>query len=418
MKLKIANTGNDLVEFLNETRDFANFQLKPILISEQSSWLLKNGTISHNSNGFFQVVGIQNRENPNDQSLILFQPQSALTGLIFHQTNDDIFVLLQARVEPGNTGIIQYGPTIQSTPANYLRLHGGKATSYIEYFVTSQSGISLLSHSMQHDLGSKYYQKSKSHHFLLAENWLETDQNMIWASLSSILSLILKDNFFNADLRSLLAVFNWTTFFGDSAKNLIINKSLPCFRFPDRKKFQIIPVDKLVDWEVSNKGVLPKENQNTGISFFNFSCNNREVPGWSQPLFTVQGRANVQLMFNKSENGVKFLLSVDHEAGISTSFAFYPSYYNFPERNDGPLQVPENGQIIKEMIQCDEGGRFYRNNVNYQLIELKGTSSLKGNQFWVTKEQMVTILEASNTCSFPLRCISSLALELLHPEIF
>ncbi|MCR9084629.1 MAG: NDP-hexose 2,3-dehydratase family protein, partial [Cyclobacteriaceae bacterium] len=138
-----ADSNETLLDFLKVTKEKSEFVLKEIEFKSQNQWDFSDGALSHTSKGFFQVIGVENLADRSDQKLMLYQPQSALTGLIITRQHNELYVLLQARVEPGNTGVIQFGPTIQSTPANYLRLHGGKATAYIEYFTSFVPGCNL-----------------------------------------------------------------------------------------------------------------------------------------------------------------------------------------------------------------------------------------------------------------------------------
>lgn len=413
--LRKAENAQGLIDFLSETKKDSQYELQEIKFADQSAWSLRDGIISHQSNGFFQVIGLENQDDPTDQKLMLYQPQSALTGLIFCKTGNTIFVLLQARVEPGNTGVIQYGPTIQSTPANYLKLHGGKATAYVEYFTSYIPGCHLITHSMQHDLGGKYYQKSKTHHYLEVKELIETQENMIWASIPAIKNLLQEDNILNADLRSLLAVFDWDNYWWQSKKYIAIY-TLPAADHYPLSTYKMTPLDKLKDWEITDKGIESKNGQSTGLGFYKFSATNREVSSWTQPLFQVAGQGIVQLIYKKVDDLIFFLVSLDWEVGISTQQVLYPSYYFSPENSS--LSSPhQDGQLIAEIIQCDEGGRFYQNETVYQLIENSNILPNE-NQFWLISDNLSYCLNQSNICSFQLRCASSIALPLIHPISF
>jgi len=410
-----AQTGDELIQFITETKAKSSYELKEIAFSEQDQWSILEGVLSHQSRGFFQVMGLRNRENQSDEKLMLYQPQSALTGLIFFKSGNEVYTLLQARVEPGNTGIIQLGPTIQSTPANYLKLHGGKATAYVENFTSFNPGCHLIWHSMQHDLGSKYYQKSKTHHYLISSSPISTEKNMVWASLSSIRDLLHKDNLLNADLRSLLAVFDWDGFWQDG-KSGAVNTTVPGGDLSKLKEYEMIPIENLKKWEVNSQGVKALEGQASSIAMFNFSANNREVKAWSQPLYKVEGQGLVQLLYTNVSGELEFLVRFDHECGISTPFALYPSYLCTPEDPNAESPFHE-GEIKYEILQCDEGGRFFRNDSTYQVIQVeKKVPNPKG--IWVTTSELRAYLNASNICSFQLRCISSMVLHLLHPLNF
>lgn len=413
---RIAESKIELVDFLETIRSISNYQISKVRFEEQKAWSITEGALSHSSGGFFHVIGLQNQQVPSEERLILYQPQSALTGLILLPSNGKIYVLLQARVEPGNTGVIQYGPTIQSTPANYLKLHGGKATAYVNLFTQYNPECQLITHSMQHDLGTKYYQKSKTHHYLLANDWIDTEENMIWASMNAILELIDEDNLLNADLRSLLAVMDWEMYFNPAATPQPFVFLNSFHLLSPKQKHSKISLEKLTDWKINEEGIVPVDQQTTSVHLYHFSCTNREVSAWTQPLFETNAQGMVQLYFRMTDSEPEFLVSIGKEVGISTPFAVYPSKMSLPEENQAPILSP-SGKILRELVQCDEGGRFYQNDSIYQLI-LVVELEIEPHQQWISRSQLKYLLQASNLCSFQLRCVSSLAIDLLNPSVF
>lgn len=413
---RVAESKEELKTYLSRIQAISNYELSQIKIEDQQAWKIQDGALSHSSKGFFQVLGLKNKQVPSEEKLMLYQPQSALTGLVIRYFEGGIFVLLQARVEPGNTGVIQYGPTIQSTPANYLKLHGGKATAYVHLFTQYSSECQLLTHSMQHDLGSKYFQKSKTHHYLLAKDWIETEENMIWASMNAIFGMMEEDNLLNADLRSLLSVMDWEMYFNPSGFSSLSQPTSPIQITPPNQDFQLVPLNDLTQWEITSDGIIPVDHQPTSVHLYHFSCTNREVSAWSQPLFEVNSNGIIQLFFKKVQNEIEFLVTVGREVGISTPFAFYPSRMSLPEENNAPLSSTQ-GLVMRELLQCDEGGRFYQNDNSYQLILVDDREAEK-NQLWISASHLKYLLQASNHCSFQLRCASSLALDFLNPRIF
>lgn len=415
-KIHVAYSIEDLLCFLHDIRSISNFKISKVNFEAQKSWSILDGALSHISKGFFQVVGLKNNRISLEERLILYQPQSALTGLVLLPLDKKIFVLLQARVEPGNTGIIQFGPTIQSTPANYLKLHGGKATSYINLFTQYYPDCQLITHSMQHDLGSKYFQKSKTHHYLLANDWIETEDNFVWASIDTLLELIEVDNFLNADLRSLLAVFDWEMYFNPSySRSFSLFSNIFDLQKIQNQDYSLVPLEKLTHWKINGEGIVSVNYQTTSVHLYHFSCTNREVTAWTQPLFEVNGKGTIRLFFRITNSEPEFLVTIGKEVGISTSFAFYPSKMSLPEENQN-MDFSFNGKLIRELVQCDEGGRFFQNDNIYQLILVEGMD-VETNQCWITRAQLKHLLQASNHCSFQLRCVSSLALDILNPFV-
>lgn len=155
--------------FLDHIIHGSAFSLTQISFSDQKDWAIKQGALSHFLGGFFHVNGIKNKLN-GEEHLVLYQPQSPLTGLAIYKDEKQAYVLLQARIEPGNTNVGQYGPTIQSTPSNYLRLHGGKPTAYLDIFASFSPKSNPIVCCMQLDLGKLYYQKSKTHSYSISRS--------------------------------------------------------------------------------------------------------------------------------------------------------------------------------------------------------------------------------------------------------
>ena len=65
---------------------------------------------------------------------------------------------MQAKAEPGNINTYQLSPTVQATRSNYLQLHGGKRTLYLEFFI-DHSKTEVLIDQLQSEQGARFYRK-------------------------------------------------------------------------------------------------------------------------------------------------------------------------------------------------------------------------------------------------------------------
>ena len=206
-RIRIAASLEGLSAHLDHSR--RGFRVETVPLAAAGPWRLVDGAITHESGGFFNVIGIEFADQPGQGDVFLYQLQSAITGLLRTTIEGEQHFLLQARAEPGTYGIAQYGPTIQSTPANYLRLHGGMATPFVEYFSTHMPNVRLYADSVQLDLGERYLMKSKR--LMLAECRADIllKPNFIWVPARVVREAISQSAFLNIDLRSLLAVTPW-----------------------------------------------------------------------------------------------------------------------------------------------------------------------------------------------------------------
>ena len=422
--VRIAESAADLRRFLDKTIFKSDFSLQRIKLAEQNQWSIKSGALSHISNGFFHVAGIRSRIS-GAEHLILFQPQSALTGLALFRDGSQIYLLLQARVEPGLPNIGEYGPTIQSTAANYLRMHGGKSTSYVELFRSFSPIANALGSNIQFDLGKRYFFKSKLHSYLELDEQVETKENMIWVPLQVVGDVLANDNFLNPDLRSLLSVFDWDLFVNNElsgSSNTEVAED-DDFAFPASKlgsnEWKLIGLDQLTGWEVQEYGVAAVSDAGIWVDMVHVSCFSREVREWSQPLLSCSSQGLVVLLVRRVNDQYEFLLSMESEFGISGGRTVLPSYVIYPGADAENIgRTFENDTLLAEMTQSEEGGRFFQNESLYRVFMVAGDNDIEPQQRWVSAEILKSILKSSNRASLQLRCIVSLILDLLNPNSF
>ncbi len=420
-KRRVATSSGELRAYLAETISRSQFTLQRIKLSEQNQWSLRDGAISHFSNGFFHVTGLKNRHSA-EEHLVLYQPQSALTGLALYKDGRDVYVLLQARVEPGLLNIGEYGPTVQSTAANYLQLHGGRETSHIELFRSYSPIANPLGHTIQFDLGQRYFQKQKLHSYVELDELLDTAENMIWVPLPVIAAVLHDDNFLNPDLRSLLAVFDWDRYLhGDltgsqNQENMAGNwLTLPPNQLGNND-WKLVALEDLMGWAITDYGVADLSASGIWVDMFHTSCFSREVREWSQPLLSCANHGLVLLLVRERDGDFEFLLSTEYEFGIGGGVVVLPSIVIYPGDNrERSSTLFANETVLAMMRQSEEGGRFYDNESIYQVILARDTVTVEPHQSWVKAETLKALLKSSSRASLQLRCIASLVLDLLNP---
>jgi oxidase EvaA len=422
-KKHIAETESNLNGFLKQIVDNSDFSLKKIKFSEQDQWSFANGSLAHHSNGFFGVVGVKNRYS-NKEHLALYQPQSGITGLILHKDRNKVYILLQGKIEPGNSNVGQYGPTVQCTPANYLMRHGGKRTAYIDLFLAYNHQAHLLAYNSQLDLGQRYFQKTKTHNYIEVDHLLETEENMIWVSLDAIARVINKDNYLNADLRSMLSIFDWDLFVDPDLaskrnKETAYSSDYLTGNLLGINEWKLVPIKTLKGWQVTESGIQDKSDSGIWIDMFDVQRRAREVSSWQQPLMACKNIGLVVLLMRQINKQPEFLVTIDNEFGVSGQKTILPSYLIYPgENNEDKTNFIIGGSVISEMIQSEEGGRFYQNESVFKVIEISNEITINNNQRWISLSELRSILKTSCFASYQLRCISSLILNLLNQNTF
>lgn len=424
-----ATSIDELRSFLDESR--TGFFVAPINLQDMTSWHLLNGALSHRSGGFFSVAGVQFEGEQARQAIFLFQPQSALTGLLTCVIGGQRYFLLQARAEPGNIGQVQYGPTVQSTPANYLRAHGGKASPYVEFFTTYQSGIQVVHDSMQLDYGERYLFKSKRLIIAQCEPNIPVEAGFIWVPAYLMNELVAQSNFSTFDLRSLLVMCDW-----DGAQEAALRPANPMVRsslqLPIRPeklaqvfaslpgnicRYHFCDLSRMDNWSISERGIAEREvQQGFDIAYYHVEVRGREVASWSQPLVTSKTEGYASLLCRLADDSLEVLVRVAAESGLQTGKALLPSYLRYPGASSDEL--PPLTKVLLQTTESDEGGRFFCDTSRYELILHSGSTEPDG--VWLRVSELKFLLANSNICSIQLRCLASMLLGTLRitPESF
>ena len=124
-------------------------EVKKIPFSELKMWHSEpDGSIHHDSNRFFSIVGIDVQTDygniHNWRQPIINQPEIGYLGILTKVIDGVLYFLMQAKIEPGNVNCVQISPTLQATKSNYSRVHEGKSPNYLEYFINARSENIIL----------------------------------------------------------------------------------------------------------------------------------------------------------------------------------------------------------------------------------------------------------------------------------
>ncbi len=420
--MRIANTLPSARAFLDEST--TGFVVEPVTLAHMPSWSIADGALSHVSGGFFSVVGVQFEPSAGHgrQAVFLYQPQSAINGLLTCVRDGRRYVLLQARAEPGNLGCAQYGPTLQSTPANYLRLHGGKTSPYIDLFTRFHPDLQILHDSMQLDLGERYLFKSKRVVVAQCPAELPAEDGFIWVGADVIGQSVACSTFLNTDLRALLAVWQWETTAGEGGCAPASTVVADSMRLPPRAPVlarvleglgtgiapcRFVDIARLPDWRVTATGIVGQSAAcQIDVGCFHVEARGREVAAWQQPLVVSRGRGHARLVCRVVDGVFEVLVTLGTEAGLQTGTAVLPSHLRYP---GAPGVDPQPcGRVLVQTTESDEGGRFYRNASTCEIV--LAPQGYEGSGIWLTVSELKRLLALSNVCAIQLRCLTSLLL--------
>jgi oxidase EvaA len=204
-----------VINWFNKKREESDMTVQEIGINDLDKWNVssRTGNISHESNGFFEVIGVKvsntfDREVGKEgwtQPMIANNPGGIL-GLLIKKINGVPHYLLQAKAEPGNIGKLQLSPTLQATTSNLLKAHGGTKPLFAEYFDKSNNP-KIIYAKWQSEDGGRFHLKSNYNMIVEIEESkeLEIPDYFIWVTLFQIKQLLKIENFVGPHIRGIIS---------------------------------------------------------------------------------------------------------------------------------------------------------------------------------------------------------------------
>lgn len=401
-----------------------------------NEWHIKSDCIYHSSFRYFSIICLVSN---GKERIMINQPEIGLLGFILTGDTENRKWLIQNKAEPGNINVYQFAPTVQSTKSNYEQVHKGKATPYLSHFHDRKNILIDLECSEQ---GDRFINKfNRNVKCIITEEFICEDSTTYFWISNQELRKKLKENYaINTDARSVVSCGFWhlvsdhpKTIFMQSnlkkeyaeslcksyysldsdkiveAQNLLIqiNKSNP-------KTNSILPFNKMQEHKITEKGIVDKNNFSV-LSYYHVHLKKREVEKWQQPLLERSTKEHCILLFCIFNNMAHFYLNAFPEEGFADRVEFGPSFQTgdgkYKTNSNFILENIDNIDIISEIDQSDEGGRFYKNITKYTLGYWKKNpeSISKENGIWLTAGEIEKLSTLKGFLSNELRTnISSL----------
>ena len=209
------NTLDYVINWFNKKRKESDMTVQEIGINDLDKWNVSSttGNISHESKGFFEIIGVKvsntfDREVGKKgwtQPMIANNPGGVL-GLLMKKFNGIPHYLLQAKAEPGNIGKLQLSPTLQATTSNLLKAHGGTQPLFAKYF-DEEKNLNTVYAKWQSEDGGRFHLKS-NYNMIVEVNEdeeLVIPDYFIWVTLFQIKQLLKIENFVGPHIRGIIS---------------------------------------------------------------------------------------------------------------------------------------------------------------------------------------------------------------------
>ena len=204
-----------IIEWFNKKREESDMIVEEIGINDLDKWNVDSdtGNISHESGGFFQIIGVK-ASNTFDREVgkkgwtqpMIAKNPGGMLGIIMKRINGIPHYLLQAKAEPGNIGKLQLSPTLQATTSNLLKAHGGAKPIFAEYF-DDENKPKIIYAKWQSEDGGRFHLKSNYNMIVEVreDEELKIPDSFIWVTLYQIKQLMQIENFVGPHVRGIIS---------------------------------------------------------------------------------------------------------------------------------------------------------------------------------------------------------------------
>jgi oxidase EvaA len=200
------------LDWLQSYRQSIDFEVRRIDFESSQEWLFdtEDMSLGHVSGRFYRICGYRGQigdRAPVFQPLIN-QPETGTQGFVVRGHGRGMELLAQARTEPGNIGVVQFGPTIQATWSNYTNTHRGKSQPFLERFHhPERNGGTAVFDAVQPELGSRFLRKFNRNIIIRSPDLDDFRHPMFrWVSLDVFAELMSRDHVVNNDARLVMGL--------------------------------------------------------------------------------------------------------------------------------------------------------------------------------------------------------------------
>lgn len=421
----------DLDDWLREKRNrpFESEIIALADLTDHSGWQFApdTGNLEHRTGRFFTVEGLHVTTNQGRTAEwwqpILVQRDIAILGIIAKYFDGTPHFLLQAKMEPGNAGMVQLSPTVQATSSNYTRVHGGKRTPYVEYFTEPSRGRVLVD-VLQSEQGAWFHLKRNRNIVVEVTEEVPAHEDFRWVTADQIRHLLGQRNVINMDARTVLGCL---AVFGRENRP---HGDEPVLRGPEPGAMHTMP--EILSWLTSHKcehemsaelvplnsvpglrrdatriGPHGSGNGDFDIVGVRASASTREVDSWKQPLLAPRGLLLAGMVVRYINGTLHVLVRAEAMPGYRDTAELGPTvrfpvddYAGTPpdRRPDFLDYVLSGGERVHyDVVQSEEGGRFLRAETRYLVVEAEGNfpDHVPPDFMWVTVEQLLALQQRS-----------------------
>ncbi|NEC66325.1 NDP-hexose 2,3-dehydratase family protein [Streptomyces sp. SID9727] len=404
--------------WLAERRTANTFRVDRIPFADMDGWSFQEhtGNLVHRSGRFFTVEGLHFTEDGQPHGdgpysdwyqPIIRQHEVGILGILVKEFDGVLHFLMQAKMEPGNPNLLQLSPTVQATRSNYTKAHKGGDVKYIEYFVGPGRGRVIVD-VRQSEHGSWFSRKSNRNMVVEVAGEVPLSDDFCWLTLGQINELLHRDNVVNMDSRTVLSCLPVGDESGDA---LLSDTELLSWITGERSRHSAraerVPLDHLPGWKRGTSAIEHEAGRYFQVVAVSAQAGNREVTGWTQPLFEPVGQGILAFLTREVEGVEHVLVQARIEPGLVDTVELAPTvqytpdnYAHLPERERPRFAervLRAGGDRIRyDVVHSEEGGRFLNAESRCLIVETDAPLDAPAGYAWVTPAQLTSLVRHSH----------------------
>lgn len=437
--------------WLLEARQRQRASVSLVPFADLRGWAFEpsSGDLVHESGRFFRVQGLRGTSDfPSRievQQPIVNQPEVGLLGILSRRFGGILHFLVQAKMEPGNVGLVQLSPTLQATRSNYTQVHGGSRPKYLEYFLDRTYGRVLVD-QLQSEQGLFFLRKRNRNVIVETSADVPLDDDFRWLTLGQIKELLNDPHTVNMDTRTVIAAIPLVSSTAEAdacgyvtrreastfdeaiiASTLAVESGFHSMNVvlswltEIRSKAvidgQACALDDIEGWQRDGREIYRDDRRYFTIVAAAVESDAREVRTWTQPMVRPVERGIAAFVTRRIDGLLHFLVQARMEIGVWNLIELGPTVQHLPGAPDdvggaSPFMLDEvlgkgTATIRHRSTQSEEGGRFYQYVTENIIVELDpdGALAVPPNYTWVTLGQLNTLIQYGNHLNIEARSV-------------
>lgn len=200
----------EVLSWITQCRVETAVTARRIPLAQVEDWGLVDGRISHRTGRFFDVVGVDvtagSREVSRWCQPMIAPGEVGVIAFLVREFHGVLHVLVRARTEAGYVDVVELGPTVQCTPANYRHLPRSEHPPLLRE-VLSAPPERIRYDTVLSEEGGRFYRARNR--YLVVEAGDGDDprerHDFRWLTLYQLVDLLRHSHYLNVEARSLVA---------------------------------------------------------------------------------------------------------------------------------------------------------------------------------------------------------------------